>query len=163
MAKKRVAQAEGAELIEALPAGEVKEVVWTVVDAVGAALEMDYTAVPEGWLSLLDMSKTTELTAQYLRTRVLKGTVAAVKMSNGSISKWFLDPKTIKRGVRSGLRRYLLRTDSSNEDKIREALDDLDIEYTLELAYTPKDEAEAAEAAESGIESGAENTADIQL
>jgi len=81
---------------------------------------------------------------QYTRRLVLEDKLEARKVAFRGYSKWMVSIDSIdeyneKIRVRHDNRRYVLRVNPKHEEAIREALDVLDIEYTLEFAYTKKE------------------------
>ncbi len=79
----------------------------------------------------------------YVRQLLHAGRIEGVKVQLKGYTKWFIDPSSIayytaNKARRSGLRRYLLRANSTDERAIREALDATGIEYTLEISYKKK-------------------------
>jgi len=79
----------------------------------------------------------------YVRQLLHAGRIEGVKVKFKGYSKWLIDPVSIDyyhehKATRSGLRRYLLRASRKDEQVIRDALESLDIEYTLELNYKKK-------------------------
>ena len=78
--------------------------------------------------------------ALYVRQLLHAGRIEGVRVQYKGYTKWLIDPESIDyyhahKATRSGLRRYLLRAKASNETAIREALDAIGIEYTLEFNY----------------------------
>jgi len=79
----------------------------------------------------------------YVRQLLHAGRIEGVKVQLKGYTKWFIDPVSIEyytanKARRSGLRRYLLRANSTDEETIRHALNMLGIEYTLEISYKKK-------------------------
>lgn len=79
----------------------------------------------------------------YVRQLLHAGRIEGVKVQYKGYSKWLIDPVSIDyyhehKATRSGLRRFLLRANRSDETIIREALEALDIEFSLELNYKKK-------------------------
>ena len=79
----------------------------------------------------------------YVRQLLHAGRIEGVKVKFKGYTKWLIDPVSIDyyhahKATRSGLRRYLLRANRKDETIIRDALESLGIEYTLELNYKKK-------------------------
>jgi hypothetical protein len=95
---------------------------------------------PEGWVSLNEATAIAGFSAsQYMRRLAITGKVRAVKLAEGGITKWYIDPDSVtdykatpKSFNRKGLRRYVLKIDAANEDAVRDALDDMGVEYLLD-------------------------------
>ena len=83
--------------------------------------------------------------AQYTRRLVIEGKLEAIKVQLPHYSKWFISRAGIK-GYLSGARRttshrrYILKMDLDQEQKVRDALKAAGVEFDLELAYKGKDE-----------------------
>ena len=79
----------------------------------------------------------------YVRQLLHAGRIEGIKVKFKGYTKWLIDPVSIDyyhahKATRSGLRRYLLRANRKDETIIRDALESLGIEYTLELNYKKK-------------------------
>ncbi len=79
----------------------------------------------------------------YVRQLLHAGRIEGVKVQFKGYTKWLIDPESIDyyhshKATRTGMRRFLLRSSAKNETAIREALDALAIEYTLEYNYKAK-------------------------
>lgn len=82
-------------------------------------------------------------TRQLLREGKFDEPVAPVKVEFKGYSRWEIakasvDAYLASRSSRTTGRRFILKTDLENESLIRAALDELKIEYTLNLSYKPK-------------------------
>jgi hypothetical protein len=110
---------------------------------------------PEGWQGINEATKTLGFKhSQYTRRLILEGKLddpePAERFQGKGYTKWMVSPKSLasyleKVGVRGGSRRFTLKTDLENEEKVRAALDASGVEYTLELSYKGKAK-ESAEA-----------------
>lgn len=81
---------------------------------------------------------------QYTRRLVLTGKLRAIKIVVKGSLKWFIELKSIdnykEKVARSNrLRNYTLRIRKDFESTVRKALDKLDIEYELEIAFVSED------------------------
>jgi len=79
----------------------------------------------------------------YVRQLLHAGRIEGVKVQYKGYQKWLIDPESIDyyhahKATRSGLRRYLLRANRKDESRIRDALEAIGIEFTLELNYKKK-------------------------
>jgi len=79
----------------------------------------------------------------YVRQLLHAGRIEGVKVQFKGYSKWLIDPVSIDyyhahKATRSGLRRFLLRAHRKDGTAIRDALEAIGIEYTLELNYKKK-------------------------
>jgi hypothetical protein len=80
--------------------------------------------------------------SQYTRRLVLEGKLEAVKVKYGHYNKWMISLDAIDEYMSAHrrtnqLRRYIFKIDQDNEEAVREALDELGIEFELELSYKP--------------------------
>ena len=82
---------------------------------------------------------------QYTRRLVLEDKLEGCeKRDMGHYFKWFIPVASIeaykaRTATRAGTRRFILKMAPELESKVREALDQLDIDYSLELAYQGKE------------------------
>jgi len=99
---------------------------------------------PKVFVSIKDSCPLLEVKYPMYASRLLKeGKIEGVKLLIGKLEKWYVYVPSItyykeNKSVRTGMRRFLLRTPIENFEKVKEALDALDIEYTLEEAYKAK-------------------------
>jgi len=85
--------------------------------------------------------------ALYVRQLLHAGRIEGIKLQYKGYQKWLIDPESIDyyhshKATRSGLRRYLLRAKATDETAIRDALNALGIEFTLEFNYKGKAKSE---------------------
>jgi hypothetical protein len=78
--------------------------------------------------------------SQYTRRLLLQGKLAGIKVAEQHYQKWYINNDSIDRYMNNHrrteqLRRFILRADLEQQAAIRSALDELGIEYELELAY----------------------------
>lgn len=109
-------------------------------------VEIDEQELAKSYVDL--KSATQELNFKfdmYTRRLLLEGKLIGVKIQRKGFSKWYVERASIEAyasKARSGMRRYILRIDSENEEQVREALSKLKIEYQLELNYKGKSNSE---------------------
>ena len=82
--------------------------------------------------------------SQYTRRLLLEGKLdtplTPIKVEEGKFKKWFIPIPSLyfyleNKVVRSSKRRFILKLDLEDKDKVEEALKASGVEYTLELAY----------------------------
>lgn len=104
-------------------------------------LEIEESTLKSDYVGL---SKATKLLgfkySQYTRRLVLEGKLGAIKVKEAHYEKWYVALSSIDDYMEdtrrvNQLRRYIFKIDLENESKVREALDELGIEYDLELSY----------------------------
>ena len=115
-----------------------------VVDSTFADDEREFidpSEVDENFVGINDATRLLNFRhAQYTRRLVLQGKLGALKLQYPHYTKWMIDLRSIaayevSTRRTSNLRRYIVRFDRSNEAKVREALESLDIAFELELSY----------------------------
>lgn len=92
------------------------------------------------------ISRATELLgfkySQYTRRLVLEGKLTAIKVKYDHYNKWMISLDSIDEYMANSrrtnqLRRYIFKIDQDQEDAVRTALNELGIQYELELSYKP--------------------------
>lgn len=100
--------------------------------------------VRENWFSINSATKELGFKySQYTRRLLLEGKLEGVKVKESHYNKWYIDPRSIETYMESNRRtndqrRYLFYIDQDEEDLVRETLNELGIDYKLELSYKGK-------------------------
>jgi hypothetical protein len=81
---------------------------------------------------------------QYVRRLLLEGKLEGVKLDHGHYRKWHIYRPSIDRYMEEHrrteqARRFILRAELEDREKIEAALDEAGIDYSLELAYKGKE------------------------
>lgn len=81
---------------------------------------------------------------KYARRLILSDKLKAIKVAIRGGSKWFIDKASIlsyveNTGRSRELRNYVLRIPMEAEDRVRKAIEALDVKYELEIAYVAKE------------------------
>ena len=105
---------------------------------------IDTSDLDENYLSINDATKLLNFKhAQYTRRLVHESKLVALKIQYEHYPKWMISIRSIleynsKTRRSNGLRRYIVKFDLQNEEKVRAALEALDIPFELELSYQKK-------------------------
>lgn len=99
-----------------------------------AELDSDFVSIPDA-RQLLGTAYTT-----YVRKLLLEARIEGVKIQYKGYTKWYISKVSCSHYVRHigrkrKPRRYTLRIHTTDEPAVRECLDNLGIDYSLELAY----------------------------
>jgi len=78
--------------------------------------------------------------SQYTRRLLLQGKLGGIKVKEQHYEKWYISNESIENYMNEHrrtqqLRRFVLKMDLENRDKVEQVLDELGIEYELELSY----------------------------
>lgn len=81
---------------------------------------------------------------QYVRRLTSQGKLEGIKVDMGHYVKWWVSLKSIEAYMENNrrteqARRYVLRIELEDEVKVRKALKDAGVDFSLELAYKGKD------------------------
>jgi len=105
---------------------------------------IDTSDIDANYLSINDATKALNFRhAQYTRRLVHEGKLVALKVQYEHYPKWMISIGSIleyNSNTRrsNGLRRFILKFDLQNEEKVRAALEALEIPFDLELSYQKK-------------------------